>query len=57
MDFTYAVMDCGDMIRKYRWSSKEAKWYQDTHKDIQVIRLPKAPKENVFDLIKAEPLF
>lgn len=57
MDFTYAVMDSGDMIRKYRWSSKEAKWYQDTHKNIQVIRLPKAPKENVFDLIKAEPLF
>ena len=31
--------------------------HKDTHKNIQVIRLPKAPKENVFDLIKAEPLF
>ena len=39
MEFTHAVMDDGDMIRKYRWSNKEAKWYQDTHKDIQVIRL------------------
>lgn len=57
MNFTHAVMDDGDMIRKYRWSNKEAKWYQDTHKDIQVIRLSKAPKENVFDLIKDEPLF
>ena len=57
MDFTHAVMDDGDMIRKYRWSSKEAKWYQDTHKDIQVIKLTTAPKQNVFDLIKDEPLF
>lgn len=57
MEFTHAVMDNGDMIRKYCWSNKEAKWYQDTHKDIQVIKLPKAPKQNVFDLIKEEALF
>jgi len=57
MDFTHAVMDSGEIIRKYRWSNKEAKWYQDTHKDIQVIKLAKAPKQNVFDLIKDEPLF
>jgi hypothetical protein len=57
MNFTHAVMDNGDMIKKYRWSNKEAKWYQDTHKNIQVIKLTTAPKQNVFDLIKAEPLF
>lgn len=57
MDFTHAVMDNGEVIRKYRWSNKEAKWYQDTHKEIQVIKLAKAPKVSVFDLIKDEPLF
>lgn len=41
MDFTHAVVDDGDIIRKYRWSKREAKWYRDTHPDIQVVELPK----------------
>ena len=45
MDFTHAVVDDGDIIRKYRWSKREAKWYKDTHPDIDVIALPQAPKE------------
>jgi len=45
MDFTHAVVDDGDIIRKYRWSKREAKWYKDSHPDIDVIELPKAPKE------------
>ena len=45
MDFTHAVVDDGDIIRKYRWSKREAKWYRDTHPDIDVIALPQAPKE------------
>ena len=40
-DFTHAVVDDGDIIRKYRWSKREAKWYQDTHPDINVVALPK----------------
>jgi len=41
MNFTHAVVDDGDIIRKYRWSKREAKWYRDTHPDIQVLELPK----------------
>ena len=41
MDFTHAVVDDGDIIRKYRWSKREAKWYKDTHPDIDVVQLPK----------------
>ncbi len=41
MNFTHAVVDDGDIIRKYRWSKREAKWYRDTHPDIQVVELPK----------------
>ena len=45
MNFTHAVVDDGDIIRKYRWSKREAKWYKDSHPDIDVIELPKTPKE------------
>jgi len=41
MDFTHAVVDDGDIIRKYRWSKREAKWYKDSHPNIDVIELPK----------------
>ena len=42
-NFTHAVVDDGDIIRKYRWSKREAKWYQDTHPYIKVVALPKEP--------------
>lgn len=41
MNFTHAVVDDGDIIRKYRWSQREAKWYKDTHPNIDVVALPK----------------
>ena len=44
-NFTHAVVDDGDIIRKYRWSKREAKWYQDTHPYINVVALPQAPKK------------
>ena len=45
MDITHAVVDDGDILRKYRWSKREAKWYKDSHPNIDVIELPKTPKE------------
>ena len=45
MNFTHAVVDDGDIIRKYCWSQREAKWYKDTHPNIDVVALPKEPKE------------
>lgn len=41
--FSHAVVDDeGEIVRKYRWSIKEAKWHKD--KGENVIVLPKEPK-------------
>ena len=56
MDFTHAVVDDGDIIRKYRWSKREAKWYKDTHPDIKVVALPQEkPKPFNFDDYEEAP--
>ena len=35
MDFSHAVIDDnGEIIRKYRWSAKEAKWHKDQGKTV-----------------------
>jgi hypothetical protein len=35
VDFSHAVIDDnGDIIRKYRWSAKEAKWHKDQGKNV-----------------------
>lgn len=44
-NFTHAVVDDGDIIRKYRWSNREAKWYKETHPHTEVIKLKTEPKE------------
>lgn len=45
--FSHAIVDeMGDVVRKFRWSAKEAKWHKDQGKN--VIALPKEPKV-VFD--------
>jgi hypothetical protein len=41
--FSHAIVDeMGEVIRKFRWSAKEAKWHKDQGKN--VIALPKEPK-------------
>lgn len=40
--FSYAVVDDeGEVIRKHRWSVKEAKWFTDNNPHVKVIKLPK----------------
>ena len=35
MDFSHAIIDDnGEIIRKYRWSAKEAKWHKDQGKTV-----------------------
>ena len=54
MPFTHAVLDDeGEVVRKYRWSRKEAKWFTDNNKDVIVVELPKEKivKENLFELV------
>ena len=52
--FSYAVVDDeGEVIRKYRWSVKEAKWFTEKNPNAKVIKLEvkKEPKENLFELV------
>jgi hypothetical protein len=44
--FSYAVVDDeGEVIRKYRWSVKEAKWFTEKNPHVKVIRLDQEPKQ------------
>jgi hypothetical protein len=52
--FSYAVVDDeGEVIRKYRWSVKEAKWFTENNPDVKVIKLDKPieVKEDLFKLV------
>lgn len=43
--FSYATVDDdGEVIRKHRWSVKEAKWFTDNNPHVKVVKLDK-PKE------------
>ena len=55
--FNYVVFDdFNETIRKFR-TKHEALFYILNKPNHIIKRLPKQPKENVFNLIKAEPLF
>ena len=44
--FSHAVIDDeGEVIRKYRWSVKEAKWFTENNPSVKVIRLEQEPKQ------------
>jgi hypothetical protein len=52
--FSYAVIDDeGEVIRKHRWSVKEAKWFTENNPDVKVVKLdkPKVVKEDLFQLV------
>ena len=52
--FSYAVVDDeGEVIRKHRWSVKEAKWFTEKNPDVKVIKLDKpiVVKEDLFKLV------
>jgi hypothetical protein len=52
--FSYAIIDDeGEVIRKHRWSVKEAKWFTENNPDVKVVKLdkPKEVKEDLFQLV------
>ena len=52
--FSYAVVDDeGEVIRKHRWSVKEAKWFTENNPDVRVVKLDKPieVKEDLFKLV------
>ena len=51
--FTYAVVDdMGDIIRKYRWNAKEAKWHKEQGSNVIKLEVVKEVKEDVFALVE-----
>ena len=45
MDYSHAVVDdMGEIIRKYRWSPKEAKWHKDNGKNVIKLEVVKINK-------------
>jgi hypothetical protein len=50
--FSYAIIDeMGDVVRKFRWSAKEAKWHKDQGKNVIKLDKPIEVKEDLFELV------
>ncbi len=51
--FSYAILDDdGEVVRKHRWSAKEAKWFKDNNPNVTVIKLEKQIiKEDLYALV------
>lgn len=52
LPFTYAIVDDdGEVIRKYRWNAKEAKWHKDQGHNVIKLEVTKEVKEDIFSLV------
>ena len=55
LPFTYAVIDDdGEVLRKYRWNVKEAKWHKEQGSNViklEVVKEVKEVKEDVMTLV------
>ena len=52
--FSHSVLDDeGEVIRKHRWSVKEAKWFTENNPNVKVVKLnkPIVVKEDLFQLV------
>ena len=52
LPFTYAVIDDdGEVLRKYRWNAKEAKWHKEQGSNVIKLEVVKENKEDVMSLV------
>ena len=55
LPFTYAVIDDdGEVLRKYRWNVREAKWHKEQGSNViklEVVKEVKEVKEDVMSLV------
>ena len=52
LPFTYAIVDDdGEVLRKHRWTPKEAKWHKEQGKNIIKLEVVKEVKEDLFQLV------
>ena len=50
--FSHAILDdTGEVIRKHRWSNREAKWFINNNPNVKVITLPKPKPINLYDVV------
>jgi hypothetical protein len=50
--FTHAIVDdMGDIIRKYRWSPKEAKWHKEQGNNVIKLEVVKEVEEDLYELV------
>jgi hypothetical protein len=50
--FSYAVVDDdGEVIRKYRWNVKEAKWHKEQGHNVIKLEVIKEVKEDVMSIV------
>jgi len=50
--FTYAIVDDdGEVIRKYRWNVREAKWHKDQGNNVIKLEVVKEVNEDVMSLV------
>jgi hypothetical protein len=52
LPFTYAIVDDeGEVVRKYRWNAREAKWHKDQGSNVIKLEVVKETKEDVMSLV------
>ena len=52
LPFTYAVVDDdGEVLRKYRWNVREAKWHKEQGSNVIKLEVVKETKEDVTTLV------
>jgi hypothetical protein len=52
LPFTYAIIDDdGEVIRKYRWNVKEAKWHKEQGHIVIKLEVIKEVKEDVMSIV------
>jgi len=50
--FTYAIVDDdGEILRKYRWNVREAKWHKEQGSNVIKLEVIKEVKEDVMSLV------
>ena len=50
LPFTYAIIDDeGEIIRKYRWNAREAKWHKEQGSSVIKLEVVKETESNSYD--------
>ena len=48
-DFTHEVYDGEELLRKYRWTRDQARWYSEQHPSLTIVKLYKPKTESEYN--------